>query len=119
MTERLQVALVIEKPEDEDLLAKLQEKLAEYALRLDMDKHPGQQLLQKPNDYFKYQILSTVLKSGQAEYETVAGKISKEFPDAFNAGINCFPDAWAVIWDYCVNAGAHAIDNRTGQPRPL
>lgn len=116
MTEKLQVALVIEKPEDEELLAKLQKKLAVYVERMGEYTHPELQLLSAPDAYFKYRILETVLKSGKAEYVAITKEISEKFPDSYSLRADYFPEAWGVIWDYCVNKGKHAFNDVTGQP---
>jgi len=116
MTEKLQVSQVIERPKDEELLARLQEKLEEYRVRIGEYSHPEQQMLLLPGGYFKHRILKTVLDGGKAEWGTLTGEIKHDFPDAWEAKCSHFPDAWAVIWDYCVHAGKHTISGMTGQP---
>lgn len=113
MTEKLRA---IERPEDGELLTKLQEKLEEYLVRMGKYAHPESQLLSKPDAYFKHCILKTVLESGQAEYEAVVKEISDKFPDAFEKGRTYFPNAWEVIRLYAVDRGKETINNTTGKP---
>jgi len=116
MTEKLQVAMVIERPDDEELLAKLQKKLEDYLIRMGEYTHPELQLLQKPDAYFKHCILKTVLESGQVEYEAVVKEISDKFPDAFEKGRTYFPNAWEVIRLYAADRGKETINSTTGKP---
>ena len=116
MSEKLQIPSTIVCPVDEELLQKLRRKQDEYLERMGKYAHPELQLLQVPREFFKYRILKTVLDEGQAELGEIIDQISKDLPEAYEVNKCYLSESWAVIWDYCANAGKHAVNSKTGQP---
>jgi len=115
MTKKILIPHIIIRPTDTTLVERLRRKHREYQERMGEYTHPELQLLQKPNTFLKDYILDTVLNEGQAELSPLVDKLLKDFPEAFETNKSHFLDAWAVVWDYCENAGKHTVNNKTGK----